>query len=698
MPYQLKPEGSGWVVYNMHTGKKYSKEPMPKSRAQRQMNALYAAEQEQASITGKSEGNTGVMVAVYIKEPYASMLQAITSNVLQPIGADIMSPDYLHITLAYIGDANDLERDNPGTKEKLLRALNTVADEYKMYQGDSGWCGSVNGIARFFPLDEELATPLVYTFDSSCMSRWRAKIVDAIESQLANIDESHGFLAHITSAYIPRFSSIPDIRFSPIEMTIDEICLEWGDERYSFCLCSELESTPAVSSSSLVVYKEAKTGISRWLNVSSTSFQDRDREWVTTKSLQRDEVRGDLLAEMFGTAVAYGPLRWGHVGYPYLTVKNEWMSATAGPGIDIGWCDFSTVDVSKHGASLIESGTFVDPIVAKAVADHVDELGTSLTFAHPIIEPGEPKVYWDIRKVERSLLYRDRPSNLGTFMSVKEANMMSKDKIRQLVDLGVPRDHVDQFVQKAEARRAELAAQGIISKEVNEEGGNEADVLVAALDGMQSGLLALKEYVTKASGLKGAGTSRKPSGPKVEVDDGDEDDGDEETTKGRGKAFPFKAKEDGEGLIELKAFTEGLTRWETGFLDATRQMLEGFTAKMTAAVEASGSSVAEITSKQSGIDITLKEVAGNVAKLTDYMKTAMGELPPGLVDITGGTISGNNLIGPHNAVPEGSHLRQKEIAGDEFSKGTFSWLDEKMFGSGDQSTQAVVASVLPTQQ
>jgi hypothetical protein len=42
MPYTLKESGKGFYVVTEETGKKHSKKPLPKSRAEKQMAALYA--------------------------------------------------------------------------------------------------------------------------------------------------------------------------------------------------------------------------------------------------------------------------------------------------------------------------------------------------------------------------------------------------------------------------------------------------------------------------------------------------------------------------------------------------------------------------------------------------------------------------------------------------------------------------------
>jgi len=41
MPYSIRKSGSGFKVVNKETGKAYSKKPMTKSKAKKQMSALH---------------------------------------------------------------------------------------------------------------------------------------------------------------------------------------------------------------------------------------------------------------------------------------------------------------------------------------------------------------------------------------------------------------------------------------------------------------------------------------------------------------------------------------------------------------------------------------------------------------------------------------------------------------------------------
>src|SRR5690606_20080551 len=125
---------------------------------------------------------------------------------------------------------------------------------------------------------------------------------------------------------------------------------------------------------SLHVFKDT-TGRDRWVTVSSSAYQDQDREIVSQRALNLAVAIGDHTKER-------GPLRWWHV-----------------PPLDLGDCDFQMT----HGRMLIESGTFPNSRIAAKVAKAAPGLQVSIGFRHPPNEP-EAGVYNNIVIFERSLV------------------------------------------------------------------------------------------------------------------------------------------------------------------------------------------------------------------------------------------------------------------------------------------------------
>lgn len=153
--------------------------------------------------------------------------------------------------------------------------------------------------------------------------------------------------------------------------------------------------------SSVLILKDT-AGRMRWIAVSSNGYQDLDGEIVSTKALEDDVERADADED-------YGPLRWWHV-----------------PGVDIGDCDFNMM----HGRMLVESGTFRDGRIAKAL-ERVP-LQVSIGFRHLVGEPIDG-VYSVVRRVERSLVPSGKAANPFTsFGMIQEESVTKEEKIAAL--------------------------------------------------------------------------------------------------------------------------------------------------------------------------------------------------------------------------------------------------------------------------
>lgn len=154
---------------------------------------------------------------------------------------------------------------------------------------------------------------------------------------------------------------------------------------------------------SFAVYKDA-SGRYRWLAISSTAFQDRDQEIVSTEALVNDVARTDALS----TA---GPLRFWHL-----------------PGVDLGDCDYAAVS----GRTLLESGTFRDERYGQALKDSPQEWQISLGFLHPADQPDSAGVFHKIQRFERSIVPAGRASNPYTRLVIKEVQMLTPEKTAAL--------------------------------------------------------------------------------------------------------------------------------------------------------------------------------------------------------------------------------------------------------------------------
>ena len=199
-------------------------------------------------------------------------------------------------------------------------------------------------------------------------------------------------------------------------------------------------------------------GQRRWLTMSSSGFQDKDKQFVTTRALTQDVAR----SYKEHPDKNFGPLRWWHV-----------------PGVDIGTCDFR----GMSGSILIEFGTFKTKEIAEAIASYAakNPLGVSIGFENFVFEPDETGAFNYITTKERSLLPEVRASNwLARFFNfTKKEKDMLPEKIQELYKAmgGSPEAlaQVNEIVSlAAQTEKAALDA-GLTVKEIQQPGAAEEE-------------------------------------------------------------------------------------------------------------------------------------------------------------------------------------------------------------------------------
>jgi len=146
-----------------------------------------------------------------------------------------------------------------------------------------------------------------------------------------------------------------------------------------------------------MIFKDEK-GDYRWVLLSSNGYRDRDGEIISTKALERDVAQWELAGK------SADPLRWWHV-----PITDDFKR-----GLELGQVDFRQV----HGHTLIESGTFDTKEIGEAVSAVQDKLAGSIGFHHSPNDPDSDKIFHQVRIFERSLLPRERTSNVLSHLMV----------------------------------------------------------------------------------------------------------------------------------------------------------------------------------------------------------------------------------------------------------------------------------------
>ncbi|MEW1700102.1 2'-5' RNA ligase family protein [Streptomyces sp. NPDC093249] len=131
--------------------------------------------------TAEEHVGRGAMVAFYVPIETAS-------QIAHPQGTPARD---LHVTLAYLGDAEEL----PGHPDDLANLVATALD------GEPPVAGRIGGLGRF--PDTGDGDPVFVPVDVPGLDSLRQRIVGAIESSALapSLDGGHGFLPHITLGY-----------------------------------------------------------------------------------------------------------------------------------------------------------------------------------------------------------------------------------------------------------------------------------------------------------------------------------------------------------------------------------------------------------------------------------------------------------------------------------------------------------------
>lgn len=370
--------------------------------------------------------HSGAIVALMLD---ASDTAALTSAI--PPGLEPETD--LHITLAYLGQAADLTRQQCDDIDGILGAIGSVFGPI---------AGLVQGIG-FFNQDAAGQRVLYASFDSPQLPDLRQTVVGAFKAAGVPMDDTHGFTPHITLAYAPNGDQpvVPDV--PALKITFPAITRMFAGERGDTLLQgSALDTHP------LTVTKQAD-GAYRWLLISSNSFQDRDGEVISQKALEADVARADRTGD-------YGPLLYWHLdGAP-----DDQGRPT--PRAQLGDCDFNAM----HGHMLIESGTFKSAQIGEHVKALAATHGVSIGFRHPTSEPGPDKVFQTALRYERSILPIEFASNILTaIVATEKESFMVKEKIDALRKvLGGDETLVNSVIEMADTKEKAALLAGTRTK------------------------------------------------------------------------------------------------------------------------------------------------------------------------------------------------------------------------------------------
>ena len=167
-------------------------------------------EEETTVVKVHTDHSDGAMVAFY---PSLSEAQKFALDGGQ-------EPESLHITLAYLGKASDLDAD---VITKIRDVVRHVASD------SSSVSGQISGVGRFSIPDGEDA---VYaSYDSVEIATFRERLVKALEEVGVPVARNHGFTPHMTLAYVADGEKLPVDRVQAAPLSFSKVSLVIGGER-----------------------------------------------------------------------------------------------------------------------------------------------------------------------------------------------------------------------------------------------------------------------------------------------------------------------------------------------------------------------------------------------------------------------------------------------------------------------------------
>src|SRR5947209_457902 len=166
------------------------------------------------------EKHTGVMIALFLDKKTAKKL-AISDG--EPASD-------LHITLAFLGNQEDIDLDVPALK-KLLAGYASEAIPLT---------GTTSGVGRFSPSESsDGLSPVYASVNIPGIQKFRSDLVQQLEASNIDIANDFEYTPHCTLIYVDKDAPTPIDSVPVLDLTFDELWLCVGDDRYSFAIGDE---------------------------------------------------------------------------------------------------------------------------------------------------------------------------------------------------------------------------------------------------------------------------------------------------------------------------------------------------------------------------------------------------------------------------------------------------------------------------
>lgn len=189
-----------------------------------------------ARLVGKSlfdagaSDHQGLLVSLWLK-PEAAFALALDETFVTP-----EQDGDLHVTLAYCGDVAAL---GDVAVARAVVALSGVARGMPQLRGE------VNGFGRFASSAQSDDKDVIYAVpDVPGLAELRMAVVQALRSAQVPERRDHGWVPHITLAYVQRGMQVPDLVAARVPLNFDELTVSVGEARVGLALGGDLDPEP----------------------------------------------------------------------------------------------------------------------------------------------------------------------------------------------------------------------------------------------------------------------------------------------------------------------------------------------------------------------------------------------------------------------------------------------------------------------
>ena len=186
--------------------------------------------------TQSEQTETPAMVAFAVPSEIGKQLLASVIPDLT-VDAKITPLSELHLTLIYFGDATEVT--NAGkTRADVLNVIQEFASEHACV------LGKISGFG-LFRLDDDTRC-LYASFDAPALSAFQYDLVHEMDEAEIPFREEHGFVPHITLAYLPATleCDLANLQVPNVEICFEEVVLAWGKEWERVALNPRGENVP----------------------------------------------------------------------------------------------------------------------------------------------------------------------------------------------------------------------------------------------------------------------------------------------------------------------------------------------------------------------------------------------------------------------------------------------------------------------